>query len=173
MGLLYKSTRSSRTATASEAILKGLSEDGGLFVPERIPALDKTPRELGQMSYGEVAYEVMKLFLTDFTEEEHRKAWLLRVTANCCKKLRGSFWNKHTVSLSEAIPAQNEGEGELLELLDALPEKYRSVLHLYYYEGYATDEIAAILGRRAATVRSQLSRGRALLRDAWKGAEDV
>lgn len=70
MGLLYKSTRSSRTATASEAILKGLSEDGGLFVPERIPALDKTPRELGQMSYGEVAYEVMKLFLTDFTEEE-------------------------------------------------------------------------------------------------------
>ena len=45
----------------------------------------------------------------DFTEEEHRKAWLLRVTANCCKKLRGSFWNKHTVSLSEAIPAQNEG----------------------------------------------------------------
>lgn len=70
MGLLYKSTRSSRTATASEAILKGLSEDGGLFVPERIPALDKTPRELGQMSYVEVAYEVMKLFLTDFTEEE-------------------------------------------------------------------------------------------------------
>lgn len=109
----------------------------------------------------------------DFTEEEHRKAWLLRVTANCCKKLRGSFWNKHTVALSEAIPAQNEGEGELLALLDALPEKYRSVLHLYYCEGYATDEIAAILGRRAATVRSQLSRGRALLRDAWKGAEDV
>ena len=70
MGLLYKSTRSGRTASASEAILKGLSEDGGLFVPERIPALDKTPRELGQMSYGEVAYEVMKLFLTDFTEEE-------------------------------------------------------------------------------------------------------
>ena len=109
----------------------------------------------------------------DFANEEHRRAWLLRVTANCCKKLRGSFWNKHTVSLSDAIPAQNEGEGELLALLDALPEKYRSVLHLYYCEGYATDEIAAILGRRAATVRSQLARGRALLRDAWKGAEDV
>lgn len=40
----------------------------------------------------------------DFTEEEHRKAWLLRVTANCCKKLRGSFWNKHTVSLSGGHP---------------------------------------------------------------------
>ena len=70
MELLYKSTRGGRTATASEAILKGLSEDGGLFVPERIPALDRTPRELGQMSYAEVAYEVMKLFLADFTEEE-------------------------------------------------------------------------------------------------------
>ena len=73
MELRYKSTRSGRTAAASEAILKGLSEDGGLFVPERIPALDKTPRELGQMSYGQVAYEVMKLFLTDFTEEELRR----------------------------------------------------------------------------------------------------
>ncbi|HJA92926.1 MAG TPA: threonine synthase [Candidatus Eisenbergiella merdipullorum] len=70
MGLLYKSTRSGRTASASEAILKGLSEDGGLFVPETIPALDKAPEELGKMSYQEVAYEVMKLFLTDFTEEE-------------------------------------------------------------------------------------------------------
>ena len=65
MELLYKSTRGGRTATASEAILKGLSEDGGLFVPERIPALDKTFRELGQMSYGEVAYEVMKLGYTN------------------------------------------------------------------------------------------------------------
>ena len=73
MGLLYKSTRSSRTATASEAILKGLSEDGGLFVPERIPALDRTPRELGQMSYAEVAYEVMKLFLADFTGHLEKK----------------------------------------------------------------------------------------------------
>ena len=108
-----------------------------------------------------------------FTEEEHRKAWLLRVTANCCKKLHGSFWNRRTVALSEAIPARSQGEGELLALLDALPEKYRAVLHLYYREGYATDEIAAILGRRAGTVRSQLARGRALLRDAWKGAEDV
>ena len=108
-----------------------------------------------------------------FSEEEHRKAWLLRVTVNCCKKLRGSFWNRNRVALSEAIPAQSRGEGELLDLLEALPEKYRGVLHLYYYEGYSTDEIGAILGRRPATVRSQLSRGRALLRDAWKGAEEL
>lgn len=71
MEVLYHSTRSSGKAVkASEAILKGLSEDGGLFVPDRIPALDKSLRELSDMSYQEVAYEIMKLFLTDFTEEE-------------------------------------------------------------------------------------------------------
>ena len=108
-----------------------------------------------------------------FREEEHRKAWLLRVTVNCCKKLHGSFWRRHMVALSEALPAQNPEEGELLGLLEGLPQKYRAVLHLYYYEGYATEEIAAILGRSPGTVRSQLSRGRALLRDAWKGAEEL
>ena len=109
----------------------------------------------------------------DFREEEHRKAWLLRVTVNCCKKLHGSFWRRHTVALSETLPARNPEEGELLELLEGLPPKYRTVLHLYYYEGYDTGEIAAILGRGPNTVRSQLSRGRALLRDAWKGAEEL
>lgn len=71
MGVLYNSTRSSeKPVTASMAILKGLSDDGGLFVPDHIPALDKSLRELSGMSYREVAYEVMKLLLTDFTEEE-------------------------------------------------------------------------------------------------------
>ncbi len=71
MEVLYNSTRSnSAPVTASQAILKGLSDDGGLFVPDHIPALDKSLEELAQMSYQEVAYEVMKLLLTDFTEEE-------------------------------------------------------------------------------------------------------
>ncbi|MBE5876364.1 MAG: threonine synthase [Lachnospiraceae bacterium] len=69
--LFYRSTRSKdETVKASEAILKGLANDGGLFVPEAIPSLDKTLEELSQMTYQETAYEVMKLFLTDFTEEE-------------------------------------------------------------------------------------------------------
>ncbi|NBJ91955.1 threonine synthase [Parablautia muri] len=71
MDILYNSTRTKgNPVKASEAILKGLSEDGGLFVPERIPALDKTLRELSEMTYGQTAYEVMKLYLTDFTREE-------------------------------------------------------------------------------------------------------
>lgn len=71
MEVLYNSTRSKGTPVkASEAILKGLSDDGGLFVPDHIPALDKSLKELSEMTYQQVAYEVMKLFLTDFTEEE-------------------------------------------------------------------------------------------------------
>ena len=71
MEVLYNSTRSTGTPVkASEAILKGLSDDGGLFVPDHIPALDKSLKELSAMNYQEVAYEVMKLYLTDFTEEE-------------------------------------------------------------------------------------------------------
>ncbi|MBR4085741.1 MAG: threonine synthase [Lachnospiraceae bacterium] len=71
MEVLYNSTRSTgNPVKASTAILKGLSDDGGLFVPDHIPALDKSVEELSKMTYQEVAYEVMKLFLTDFTEEE-------------------------------------------------------------------------------------------------------
>lgn len=70
MELIYKSTRGQEGVTASQAILKGLADDGGLFVPSRIPALDVPVEKLAQMTYQEVAYEVMKLYLTDFTEEE-------------------------------------------------------------------------------------------------------
>lgn len=71
MSLFYRSTRNSEEkASASEAILKGLASDGGLFVPDHIPTLDTDLRALSKMSYQETAYEVMKLFFTDFTEEE-------------------------------------------------------------------------------------------------------
>lgn len=71
MNLIYQSTRDcSNRVTASQAVLQGLSQDGGLYVPERIPVLTKTLAELSDMNYQELAYEVMKLFLTDYTEDE-------------------------------------------------------------------------------------------------------
>ena len=71
MEVFYNSTRSKQEpVSASVAILKGLTDDGGLFVPDHIPALDKSLKELSAMSYQQIAYEVMKLYLTDFTEEE-------------------------------------------------------------------------------------------------------
>ncbi|HBR04354.1 MAG TPA: threonine synthase, partial [Lachnospiraceae bacterium] len=71
MNIIYESTRNSNDrVTASQAILRGLAPDGGLYVPEKIPSFDKTLDEFAKMDYRECAYEVMKLFLTDFTEEE-------------------------------------------------------------------------------------------------------
>ncbi len=95
MEVLYYSTRSkSEPVKASEAILKGLSDDGGLFVPDQIPALDKSLQELSEMTYQEVAYEVMKLFLTDFTEEELK---------NCINKAYDSKFDTEVIApLAEA-----------------------------------------------------------------------
>ena len=95
MEILYNSTRSKKSPVkASEAILKGLSEDGGLFVPERIPALDKSLEELSHMTYGQVAYEVMKLYLTDFTEDELK---------NCIEKAYDAKFDTEVIApLAEA-----------------------------------------------------------------------
>lgn len=93
--MLYHSTRSKeKTVTASQAILKGLSDDGGLFVPEAIPALDKSLTELSQMTYKEIAYEILKLYLTDFTKEE---------LENCINKAYDTkFDTEEIVPLAEA-----------------------------------------------------------------------
>lgn len=95
MEILYKSTRGSgMPITASQAILKGLADDGGLFVPQQIPQLDKTLEELSQMTYAEVAYEVMKLYLTDFTEEELK---------NCIQRAYDSKFDTEVIApLAEA-----------------------------------------------------------------------
>lgn len=98
MQILYKSTRGKeQAATASMAILKGLSEDGGLFVPERIPQLDVPMDKLAQMTYQETAYEVMSRFLTDFTEEELK---------NCISKAYDSKFDTEKIApLHEACGA--------------------------------------------------------------------
>ena len=71
MEVMYQSTRGKGDlVTASQAILKGLSDDGGLFVPTQIPRLDIPMEKLSRMTYQETAYEVMSRFLTDFTEDE-------------------------------------------------------------------------------------------------------
>lgn len=103
MELKYTSTRNGQiSVTASQAILKGLSGDGGLFVPERIPALNKSPEELSRMSYQEMAYEVMKLFFTDFGESELK---------SCIEK---AYDNKFDTE--EIAPLVNKGGAYYLEL---------------------------------------------------------
>ena len=70
MEILYRSTRSGDTLTASQAVLQGLGRDGGLFVPCQMPKFERSLEEMAGLTYQELAYEVMRLFLTDYTEEE-------------------------------------------------------------------------------------------------------
>ena len=98
-----------------------------------------------------------------FESEEYRKAWLLRVTANCANSLAASPWRKRSVPLEDVYAYSDQEESGLDAALAQLPSKYRAVIHLYYYEGYSTEEIARILGRRASTVRAQLTRARQTL----------
>ena len=103
-----------------------------------------------------------------FQSEVHEKAWLLRVTVNHCKNHLASAWFRKRADLDEGIPALDNAELEVVSAVAALPAKYRAVVHLYYFEGYSTKEIAEILHSRPNTVSSRLSRARALLAKALK-----
>lgn len=108
-----------------------------------------------------------------FASEEHRKAWLLRVTINCARKMGTSAWKRRVVPM-EILPESGEPDqdGEALALrdaLDRLPERERTALHLFYYEGLTAREIGDVTGEKEPTVRSRLTRARAQLRREWEG----
>jgi len=105
---------------------------------------------------------------------EHEKAWLLRVTINCTKSLATSAWRQQTTALPDDIAMADDlatpdaivESHSVIGAVSQLPENYRTVIHLYYYEGYKTAEIAEMLSANDATVRSWLSRAREVLRVA-------
>lgn len=109
-----------------------------------------------------------------FGSDEHRKAWLIRCTVNRAKSLLASPWRRRTVPLETAAQVGVEDEyREVYSAVLSLPAKYRTVIHLFYFEGLSVAEIAAALGCAEGTVKSQLSRGRALLREALKEEIDL
>lgn len=109
----------------------------------------------------------------DFREEEHCKAWLLRVAANCAGDLHRSPWRRRVVPLEEAgeMSAPELESGDMGEVLSALPEDYRVVVYLYYYEEMSTEEIARVLGKREGSIRTRLSRARKRLRQILSETE--
>ena len=108
-----------------------------------------------------------------FESTEHERAWLIRVTINRCRDVLRSPWLRKREALPEELPDEAENEtGELRAAVFALPAKYRTPIHLYYYEGYAIREIAGLLGIPPATVGTRLARGRRLLRQALAGEEE-
>ena len=108
-----------------------------------------------------------------FESEEHCKAWLLRVTANCAKKYWASAWVRRTEGLNDSLSFTLPEESAVDAALGNLPPGDRSIIHLFYYEGYSTAEIAAMLGLRESTARTRLARARVKLRGLLKGESDV
>ena len=104
-----------------------------------------------------------------FESAEHEAAWLVKVTVNLCKSRLRSHWWKKTVPLLDTYPAQNEQQQDLLQTVLSLPSKYRVVIHLFYYEGYSTKEIAELTEQKESTIRQHLTRARRMLKDFLEG----
>lgn len=120
-----------------------------------------------------------------FKSEEHKKAWFLRVTINRCKNFWKTAWMLKVIgahpdagmeennAAEYAVPSAEEvffesRQNELIETVKKLPPKYRMVIHLFYYEDMSVEEISSILKQKPSTVRTQLTRARAVLRDNFK-----
>lgn len=145
-------------AEDAEAVL----ETYGLMVYKL--ALSQTRnRSDAQDVFQEVFLRLMKN-KKPFANEEHLKAWLLRVTINCSKKFFLSSWYRKTEELVVDIPFEEEQNSELYYAVLKLPLKYRTVIHLFYYEQYSVAQIAQYLGRNESTIKSQLKRGREMLK---------
>ena len=108
-----------------------------------------------------------------FASEEHRRAWLLRVTVNRARTVVKSAWFRHTLPLEERVVFREPEEQRLDEALSQLCGKDRELLHLFYYEELSVREIGQLLKRKESTVRTQLSRARRHLAEIMKGEANV
>ena len=110
----------------------------------------------------------------DFRDDEHAKAWLLRVAANCAGDLFRSALRRRARPLEEALGLTQPGQemSGVLEAVITLPSNYRIPLHLFYYEGYFVAEIARLLGKSEDVIRTRLHRGRGMLRRGLEGDEE-
>lgn len=140
-----------------------------LFSVMPIPTLQSDDTE-------EVLQDTLIQFLKTrpvFESDEHEKAWLLRVAGNLCKnRLKYNRLRQTDELREELIAEQREDLSFIWDAVQALPVQYREVIHLFYREGYSTREISQILGRKEATIRSDLSRGRGKLKELLKEAYD-
>lgn len=107
-----------------------------------------------------------------FESEEHLKAWFIRVTINCVKSHFTSAWFKKTEGLTEDIVFETEEHGDVFYATQELPEKYRLVIHLFYYEDMSVEQIANLLNKNISTVKSQLHRARNMLKEKLERGYD-
>ena len=111
-----------------------------------------------------------------FENKAYEKAWIIRVAINECKDILKSAHKQRNVSIhemNEVFVSDDTVEGEVLEMVMALPENYRNVIYLYYYEGYSAAEIGDILGQSETAVMKSLSRGRKKIKEKFFCTEGV
>ena len=167
-------------------------EEAGRKAPDPVRALER---------YGDMVYRIALLHMKNQSDaedvfqdvflrlvryaetiegEEHLKHWLIRVTVNCCKKQFASSYRRRTVPMDREDRAELSyemplGEGSVWEMVGRLPESYRDVIHLFYYEQYSVREIGEILGVGDSTVTTRLSRARQQLKkrlkEVWQDEE--
>lgn len=107
----------------------------------------------------------------NFESEQHIRAWLIRVTINKAKNMNHTFWRKNKMSIEdymETLVFETSESETLFETVMKLPEKYRIVIHLFYYEDYSVREIANVLRISESNVKVRLSRGRSILKEQLK-----
>lgn len=118
----------------------------------------------------------LKYFQSDiiFESDDHEKAWIIRVTINACKDLIKSFFRSKTVSVENYLNQQLEADTTLenrmiLETVLSLPDKYKNIVYLHYYEGYTAVEISRILNKNVNTIYTLLSRSKKILKEKFGG----
>ena len=110
---------------------------------------------------------------TEFENDEHEKAWFIRVTINACKDLLKSFFRSHTVSLDNVMEQSAELPPDYRDVWEAvfsLPQKYRDVVYLHYFEDYTAPQISRILGKNVNTIYTLLTRSKQMLKEKLGGA---
>jgi len=105
----------------------------------------------------------------NFTNEEHEKAWFIRVTINLSKNINKSAWNRRVISLDESITFENKEETNVFSVVSELPQNYKTVIYLSYYEGYKVKEIAYFMNKREGTIKTWLYRAREILKQKLEG----
>lgn len=104
-----------------------------------------------------------------FYNEEHEKAWFIRVTINMTKNLKTSSWNKKVVTLEENMIFDTEEENDVFYAVCELPQNYKTAIYLLYYEGYKVSEIAKLMNAKEGTIKSWIFRAREMLRERLEG----
>ena len=104
-----------------------------------------------------------------FESKEHEKSWLIRVTINLTKNMKGSVWNRRVVSLDENIEFNTKEENEIYSIVCDLPQNYRTVIYLLYYEGYKVNEISKLMRKPEGTIKTWLFRAREMLKEKIEG----